>query len=665
MPLMVESLWNDEEAARFAALEPADLGLRVYSSRLLGRDKSLVLHGGGNTSVKLRERNRFGDEEEILYVKGSGWDLETIAAAGFSPVRLAPAARLATLPRLSDPEMVNELRTAMTLAAAPTPSVEAILHAVLPFRYVDHTHADAVVTLTNNPHGEALVREAYGDAVVVIPYVMPGFDLARVCAERFPAAAGPATIGMVLLNHGIFSFGETARESYERMIDLVGRAERVLERRGAWALGPYPEPAAADPVPDPVATARLRRDLSRAAGFPLVLATRADARSLAFARGADAGRVSQQGPATPDHVIRTKRLPLFGRDVEGYVRAYRAYFAEHAPHAAAAKTMLDPAPRVVIDPELGLATAGRTAAEAAVAAEIYQHTMDVIERAERLGGYRALPARDLFDMEYWDLEQAKLAKAGKPPLFAGEVALVTGAASGIGRAAVEALLARGAAVVGVDIDPKIETMPGRPDFLGVRCDVAAEAELEKAVARAVAAFGGLDLLILNAGIFPAARRIADLPLAEWDRVMRVNLDANLLLLRLCHPLLALAPAGGRVVVIGSKNVPAPGAAAYSDSKAALAQLARVAALEWGKDGIRVNVLHPNAVFDTGVWTDEVLASRAAAYGLTVDQYRRNNVLGVEVTSRDVAELAAELCGPRFAKTTGAWIPVDGGNERVI
>ncbi len=336
-------------------------------------------------------------------------------------------------------------------------------------------------------------------------------------------------------------------------------------------------------------------------------------------------------------------------------------------HAGAPKTMLDPAPRVILDPELGLLAAGRTAKDAVIAAEIYEHTLDVIERAERLGGYRALSARDLFDMEYWDLQQAKLARAGKPLLFAGEVALVTGAASGIGRASVESLLARGAAVVGLDLDPKIEGLFSRPDFLGVRCDVTAEEEVCGAIAAAVTAFGGIDLLILNAGIFPKSRRIADLPLAEWDRVMRVNLDANLLLMRLCHPLLKLAPGGGRVVVIGSKNVPAPGpgAAAYSASKAALHQLVRVAALEWGADGIRINSIHPNAVFDTGVWTDEVLASRAAAYGLTVEEYRKNNVLRVEVSSRDVAELAAEMCGPRFAKTTGAWVPVDGGNERVI
>src|SRR5262245_26076780 len=496
---MIASLWSDEEAAAWSG----DLGLRVYTSRLLGRDKSLVLPGGGNTSVKVRERNLFGEEEDVLYVKGSGWDLENIEAAGFAPVRLAPAMRLATLQRLSDPEMVNELRTSMTRAAAPTPSVEAILHAVLPFKYVDHTHADAVVTVTNTSGGEERVGEIYGDSVVVIPYVMPGFDLARLCAERFPAAAGPRTAGMVLLSHGIFSFGATARESYERMIALVRLAEEYLDRQGAWTLGPFP---AAPEVEIPwLEIARLRREISKTAGFPMIVSLRRDARSLAFLRREDLSRISQQGPATPDHVIRTRRLPLVGRDVEAYAGAYRAFFEEHSPAAAQPKTMLDPAPRVVLAPELGLLAAGRTAKDAAIVAEIYEHTMDVIERAERLGGYRALSSRELFDMEYWDLEQAKLAKAGKPPVFAGEVALVTGAASGIGRACVDAFLARGAAVVGLDIAPEIGTMLSRPDFLGLLCDVTVEEEVERAVSAAVAGFGGLDLLILNAGIFPPTR----------------------------------------------------------------------------------------------------------------------------------------------------------------
>ncbi|MEK7262417.1 MAG: bifunctional aldolase/short-chain dehydrogenase, partial [Pseudomonadota bacterium] len=632
-------------------------------SRLLGRNPALVLHGGGNTSVKIKEKSLLGEEEMLLYVKGSGWDLETIEAAGFSPVCLEHLLRLARLKSLSDPQMVNELRTHMTRAAAPTPSVEAILHACLPYKYVDHTHADAVITVTNTDGGLKRIKEIYGDSVVIVPYVMPGFDLARLCAERFAADAGPQTRGMVLMNHGIFSFGETAKESYERMIELVSRAEEYLEKRKAWHL-PAPKVAT---VPARKDIAVLRREISETAGFPVILAVHADPASLAFANRKDIGKISQRGPATPDHVIRTKRVPLVGRDVPAYVKSYKQYFAKHAPKAKTPVTMLDPAPRVVLDKELGVCTLGRSAKDAAIVFDIYEHTMEIIQRAELLGGWEALPAKDIFDVEYWDLEQAKLKGGGKPPVFAGEVALVTGAASGIGKACVESLLNRGAAVVGLDIQPMIETLFKRKHYLGLRCDVTDEYQIQQALERAVRAFGGLDMLVLNAGIFPAGCRIDALSTHEWNKVMRINLDSNLVFMREAHPLLKLAPKGGRVVIIGSKNVPAPGpgAAAYSASKAALNQLARVAALEWGGDNIRINSLHPNAVFDTGIWTDTVLKARAKHYGLTVEQYKKNNVLKVEVTSRDVAELAAEMCGPLFAKTTAAQVPVDGGNERVI
>ena len=656
----MKSLWEDGEAARFSG----PLGLRVYTSRLLGRERALVLHGGGNTSIKLRERNVLGEEEQLLYVKGSGSDLVDIEADGFAPVRLARLLELARLPRLSDTEMVNELRTSLTRASAPTPSVEAILHAVLPYDYVDHTHADALLSITNTGDGEARVREIYGNDVVVIPYVMPGFELARFVAGHFSMSAHAAALGMVLMNHGLFTFGKSARESYERMIALVTRAEDYLKHHGAWA----PVSRTAPPLTmAPVEIATLRRDISTQAGNPMIVGVHDDPRSSAFARRPDIAKISQQGPITPDHVIRTKRVPMLGRDLLSYANAYRRYFEAHATGARGAITMLDVAPRVMLDPDLGMLTVGRTARDAEIVRDLYAQTMDVIERAQRLGGYRALPAQDIFNVEYWELEQAKLKRSAKPPVFAGEVALVTGAASGIGRACVDSLLARGAAVAALDVDPGVTALSARPEMRGIVCDVTNLEQLRAALVETVRAFGGLDMLILNAGIFPAGKRIAELDDGEWQRVMAVNLDANLALMREAYALLKLAPRGGRVVVVGSKNVPAPGpgAAAYSASKAALNQLARVAALEWGGDGIRVNSIHPNAVFDTGIWTDEVLAGRAAHYGLSIDDYKRRNVLGVEVRSRDVAEIAAELCGPLFAKTTGAQIPVDGGNERVI
>jgi len=446
----------------------------------------------------------------------------------------------------------------------------------------------------------------------------------------------------------------------------VARAEAYLARNGAWQL----EQTAVEPASKSarLALAALRRELSSCAGFPVVLATYSDLKFLRFSRRPDVAAIAQQGPATPDHSLRTKRVPLVGRDVQAYAKAYREYFERHAPAAKEPKTMLDPAPRVILDPEFGMACVGRSAKDARIVHDIYSHTIDVILRATALGGYRALPEKDIFDVEYWDLEQAKLRRAGAPPVFSGEVALVTGAASGIGKACVESLLKRGAAVIGLDLKPEISNGFGkRPDFLGLRCDVTSEAEIAQALEAGVRAFGGLDLLILNAGVFPGGRRIDSLASEEWRAVMQVNLDANLALMRECHPLLKLAPGGGRVVIIGSKNVPAPGpgAAAYSASKAALTQLARVAALEWGADAIRVNTVHPNAVFDTALWTEDVLAERAKHYGLSVDEYKKNNVLKVEVRSQDVAELAVEMCGPLFAKTTGAQVPVDGGNDRVI
>jgi len=469
----MRTLWKDDEAAACNS----EIELRVYTSRLLGQDKTLVLHGGGNTSVKLTENNIFGEKEPILYVKGSGWDLETIAAAGFAPVRLEHLQRLAQLPALSDPEMVNQLVTHQTRATAPVPSVEAILHAILPYTYVDHTHADAIIAITNTADGESRIREIYGDTVVVIPYIMPGFDLAKLCAERFAAEAGVNTIGMVLLNHGIFSFGQNAKESYERMIALVGRAEDYLKRHNAWNVVPSTV-TAAHGMELAHEQAKLRVDISQVAGFPVIVSRHADDKSLSFARRADVGVIALQGPATPDHVIRTKRLPMLGRNVAGYVEGYKKYFQTYEPQAKERKTMLDAAPRVVLDGELGLCAVGKSAQEASIVADIYDHTMDIILNSTALGGYRALPAKDIFDVEYWDLEQAKLRKGGKPLPFSGEVALVTGAASGIGKACVESLLARGAAVVALDLDTKVATLKIGANFLGLQCDLTSETQFK-------------------------------------------------------------------------------------------------------------------------------------------------------------------------------------------
>jgi rhamnose utilization protein RhaD (predicted bifunctional aldolase and dehydrogenase)/NAD(P)-dependent dehydrogenase (short-subunit alcohol dehydrogenase family) len=659
----MKSRWSDAQEREMRA-QFGPLGPRVYTSRLLGREKSLVLHGGGNTSVKLREKDVFGEERDVLYVKGSGHDLETIDAGGFAPLPLAHLQKLPRLASLSDAQMVNELATHVLRAGAPSPSVETLLHAILPHRYVDHTHADAVLAVSNAPDGEKRIREIYGERVAVIPYVMAGFDLAAHCARELPKQATAKTIGMVLVSHGIFSFGAEAREAYERMIELVSMAEDYLQKKKAWHFDLRAGTAVA---PKREEIASLRRAISEQAGIPIVLKVNGSEKFRAFAQRPDVEKLAQRGPATPDHLLFTKPFPMIGRDVAAYAQRYREYFERHAGKAKEPKSMLDPAPRMVLDPQLGFAAAGRDAREAAIIEELYDHTIDVILRAQALGGWRAVGEDHLFDIEYWDLEQAKLRKAGPPPVFSGEVALVTGAASGIGKACVAAFLKRGAAVVGLDRNPAIETLRDEAGFLGVTLDLTDARALENALDLGVRAFGGVDMLVLNAGIFPSSQPVQDIAADTLKQTMAVNLEAPLRILQLCHPLLRLAPHGGRIVVIGSRNVPAPGpgAAAYSASKAALNQVARVAALEWAKDGIRINSLHPDAVYDTGLWTPDLLAARAKAYNMSVEQYRRKNLLRTEVASSDVAELAAEMCGPLFAKTTAAQVPVDGGNERVV
>ena len=655
----MQDLWDDNQAKKYKT----DLELRVYSSQLLGQDPSLVLHGGGNTSVKVTEKNILGIEEDILYVKGSGWDLISIEAPGFAPVRLKHLCDLAELDQLSDPQMVNELKTNMTLASAPTPSVEAILHATLPFKYVDHSHADAVVTVTNTPEGKKYIEEIYGDKAIIIDYIMPGFDLARLCAKQFTEQATDKTEAMILLNHGIFTFGATAKESYQRHIQYVTMAEEFLKKQNAWDLKKNNIKEISTDTTKTILG--LRQKISATAGCPMILKTSTRKKCIAFAQRDDLEKIAQQGPATPDHVIRTKQLPMLGTDVEQYTSNYKNYFDKNAANTD--KIMLDPAPRMLLDKELGFIAIGKTAKDADIVEDIYQHTIDIILRAEALGGYKALADKDIFDMEYWDLEQAKLKKTGTVPEFQGEVALVTGAASGIGKACVNALLAKGAAVVGVDINPDIINMLSQPAYFGIQCDVSNEAEIIDSIKQTIQRFGGLDMLILNAGLFPLSQKISEISTEDWRKVMQVNLDANLIYLREAHRALKQAPNGGRVVMLGSKNVlaPGPGAVAYSASKAALTQMARIAALEWGADNIRINTLHPDAIFDTAIWTDEVLNARAKHYAMSVDEYKRKNILKTELKSSDVADLAAAMCGKLFAKTTGAQLPVDGGNDRVI
>ncbi|MGD9082024.1 MAG: bifunctional aldolase/short-chain dehydrogenase [Desulfobacterales bacterium] len=656
----MKSLWNDNVAETFTS-DP--LQLRVYTSRLLGQEAGLVLHGGGNTSVKSRTKNFFGDSEEILFVKGSGYDLSKIHAKGFAPLRLEELKRMVTLERLTDTDMVRLQRLAMTDPTAPNPSIEAILHAIIPFKYVDHTHADAVITITHNKSGEALIREIYKDQVLIVPYIKPGFRLAKKIYEMTRNGNWNKFQGMILMHHGVFTFADDAQTSYERMIYLASLAEDYLQKQGA-----LDHVAKADSKEDLLTLSRIRRYVSLEKGSAMLAKLDKSPESCGFAGLSDVDLIATRGPITSDHLIHTKPNPvILGKNVEqeiaDYSSSYKAYFDRNTDGHL---TCLDLAPRWGIWPQHGTIAFGRSVKETTVVSDIIHHTIRAIQWGEAIGGWKPLSEEQIFDMEYWELQQAKLHKDSISHELQGKVALITGAASGIGLACTEMLHEQGAAVVGLDINPEITQILNQQDMVGAHCDITDNRAVKKAVKMTIRCFGGLDILILNAGIFPDSQRIEDMDEKTWERSMEINLSSNQRLLKICIPYLRQG-IDATVVFISSKNVPAPGpgAAAYSVAKAGQTQLARIAALELGCDGIRVNIVHPNAVYDTALWTPEVLESRACEYGCTVEEYKTNNCLKTEVSSKDVATLVCAMVGPAFAKTTGAQIPIDGGNIRVI
>jgi rhamnose utilization protein RhaD (predicted bifunctional aldolase and dehydrogenase)/NAD(P)-dependent dehydrogenase (short-subunit alcohol dehydrogenase family) len=651
--------WKDAEAQK---LKGDLLKLRVYTSRLLGNEEDLVMHGGGNTSVKIREKNIFGEEEDILYVKGSGWDLGTIETPGFAPVKLSALHKLVELPSLSDLDMVKYQRIAMTNPSAPNPSVEAILHAIIPYTFVDHTHADAVVTVTNTPGGKKRIEEIYGENMLIVPYVMPGFILAKTIYEMTKDIDWDSLDGMILMNHGVFTFDHDAKVAYSKMIQIVSKAEKYLKSQGANKIKGTKKGSI-----NALEIAQLRQQVSNVWGMPILARLDNSPASLAFSNLSNVKKITNRGPLTPDHIIRTKRTPVVfsdkpEKDLEKYVQGYKAYFEKYNK----GEKLLDQAPRWAILPNSGTLSFGPSTKHLRIIEDIARHTKNAIYQSEHLGGWKALGQADLFEMEYWSLEQAKLAKAGKPKPMQGKVAIVTGAASGIGKACVESLIAQGAVVAALDIVPSIQKMFPQDEVLGIQCDVTNVKTLEKAIDQTVAHFGGIDLLISNAGIFPKSAKIADMDDKVWQKSLDINVTSHQKLIQLCTPFLEIGfePA---IVLIASKNVPAPGpgASAYSVAKAGLTQLGRIAAMELGAIGIRVNMVHPNAVYDTAIWTDEVLAARAKHYGLTVEEYKTNNILKSEVTSKDVADLTVAMLGQTFSKVTGAQVPIDGGNERVI
>ena len=660
------------------------LALRTYTARLLGSDASLVLHGGGNTSVKSTVKTSLGEVIEVLHVKGSGWDLATIEPEGHPAVQLEPLRKLRSLGSMSDEAMVNALRNNLLDASAPNPSVETLLHALLPARFIDHTHADAILALCDQADGKRIFTTLFGRGLVWVPYVMPGFALAKRCIDAFESVAandGPAVI--VLERHGLFTWGETAQESYERTIDAVSRAERYIvdKRRTVTVAG-----GTRAEIAEMAVLPRLRGALAKLAKDSPergpILRTRTTSEILGVLERRDASELVFKGCATPDHVLRTKPNALFvprptfgdgaklAAQLEGaiseYARKYDAYFEEMCRAKDVKKTKLDSWPRIVLLPGFGACAIGATAREAEVALDVYDHTLDVMSCAADVGAYAPCTRAELFDVEYWSLEQAKIKPATQMPLSRC-VALVTGAASGIGFATADKMLSAGAhvAVVDVDFDALVTAVEklakGRRErALMIVADVREDDQIKGAFARTVGAWGGIDVVVSNAGTAPEGR----LETAAGEAALRESMDLNCFsharVARAAVEVMTAQGRGGCLLFNASKSAfnPGPGFGPYAVAKTALIALMRQFAVDLGAQGIRSNAVNADRI-RTQLFGGGVAESRAKARGVSVDEYFRANLLAREVAPDDVADAFVYLATARA--TTGCVVTVDGGN----
>jgi rhamnose utilization protein RhaD (predicted bifunctional aldolase and dehydrogenase)/NAD(P)-dependent dehydrogenase (short-subunit alcohol dehydrogenase family) len=675
----MKSQWNEDDAKRAVEAYGAegvneDIALRVYTTRLIGRDPLLVLHGGGNTSVKTRAVDDLGQEHDVIAVKGSGADMAEIEPWGLPEVKLGPVREMRALAALSDEAMVNTQRLNLLNAAAPNPSVETLLHAFLPHKFVDHAHAAAVLSLVDQPDGTALAREVYNGRMGFVPYIAPGFDLAKAAADVFDEK--PDVEGLILHKHGIFTFGDTAQDAYERMIEMVSLAEaRLREGRPVVFQTAHvtAEPAsAADIAPILRGACAIHHPGQEPSRF--IAEFRSNSEILDYVNGADLASYSQRGVVTPDHIIRTKNKPLLvpapdngdltsfaqavQAAVETYVAEYDIYFSRENEAVGGTKTKLDPMPRVILVPGVGLFGLGRSAKDAAIASDLAENTVRVITDAEAIGRYEPLPESDLFALEYWSLEQAKLAKQVVKPLT-GQVAVITGAGA-IGSAVAKALAGDGAAVAILDVDGDAAEEAARAvKGIGIACDVTNLSEVANAFAAVCERFGGVDILVSNAGAAWQGR-IGDVPDDILRKSFELNFFAHQTVAREAVSIMLKQGTGGALLFNISKQAVNPGQnfGPYGLPKAATMLLMRQYALDYGADGIRSNGVNADRI-RSGLLTDAMIADRSKARGLTETDYMAGNLLRAEVMAEDVAQAFLALAKAR--KTTGHVETVDGGN----
>jgi rhamnose utilization protein RhaD (predicted bifunctional aldolase and dehydrogenase)/NAD(P)-dependent dehydrogenase (short-subunit alcohol dehydrogenase family) len=680
----MRSLWSDSDAERMAARHAGqgvgrDLALRVYTSRLLGGDPRLVLHGGGNTSVKTVMKDLLDEPVEVLCVKGSGCDLAAIEPTEFAALRLTPLRKLRERTALADEEMVRVLSATRIDPAAPNPSVETLLHAFLPYKYVDHTHSTAVLAIADQLDAAERCADLYGSRMGLVPYIMPGFRLAKKAAEVFETDRGVE--GLVLLKHGIFTFGDTAREAYERMIAAVSLAEErvALNRTTVFAAARLPTAIAGAAEVAPILRGACAiADPGGSGAFErFILEFRSSPAVLDYVNGAELRRYGQAGVATPDHAIRTKNHPLIVpapeagelatfkkavcEAVDRFAAEYRAYFARHNARQKVPKRELDPMPRVILVPGLGLFGLGRSARDASIAADVAEATVVTVTDAEAIGRFESVSDADLFDVEYWSLEQAKLGPRKEKPL-AGQIAVITGGAGTIGLATAQAMSDAGAEIALIDLDAEAVKAAAKeldPWALGLGCDVTNPMAVRASFDCVAAHFGGVDIVVSNAGAAWQGR-IGEVEDTVLRRSFELNFFAHQSVAQNAVRIMLAQGTGGCLLFNVSRQAVAqgPNAGPYGLPKAATLFLMKQYALEYAAHGIRANAVNADGI-RSGIMTPEYIKSRAAAYGLTEAQYMGRNLLGREVTADDVAQAFLGLALAR--STTGSFATVDGGN----
>ena len=661
----MQNLWSQADANQhIAQYDNSDIALCIYASKLLGKNPKLVMHGGGNTSVKTTHKTLFNESVDTVCVKGSGWDLASLEPAGLPALKLQPLVRLRELDTLKDEAMVSYQRAQLLDPHAPNPSIETLLHAFIPLKHIYHTHANAILSVTNQPNGESICKQLFGDTMGIVPYVKPGFDLAKLAADTYDK--NPSCTGLILLNHGIFTFADDAKIAYTDMIDAITTVENYIKenKKNTHALTSHKTNYTASEA-TPIIRQACSLETSHHHYQRMLVSFHSNDLIQSYVNGKNLQRYSQQGVITPDHIIRTKNLPAIlpanldeiSEVIKHYTKVYDTYFETHNT----GEIQLDSFPRVLLAPGLGLFVTGKTAKELNINADIAQATMSATLDAERIGTFTALPASELFEMEYWSLEQAKLAKQKELPL-SRHVVMISGAAGTIGAATAQAFSEQGATLVLLDRDAdqcsSIADSIGK-STLPITCDVTDPAQVKFAFEKACLHFGGVDIVISNAGSAHPSK------IGEVDDVLlrssfELNFFAHQTIARHAVKIMRQQKTGGKLLFNVSKQALNPGLdfGPYGIPKAALLALVRQYALDYAADGIQANAVNADRI-RSGLLNKNMIEQRAKARGLSEEDYMRGNLLKREVTADDVAQAFVHLALAH--KTTAGITTVDGGN----